>query len=69
MQLEAVSSCPIASYWGEQINTRLTTTSFQVAVEMIPGPRRSTDTETTRYEVLSIVTQGQVSPWLKNIED
>jgi len=33
MQLEAVSSCPIASYLAEEANTRLTTTSFQVIVE------------------------------------
>jgi len=33
MQLEAISSHPIASYLGEETNTRLTTTSFQVAVE------------------------------------
>jgi len=33
MQLEAVSSRPIASFLGEETNTCLTTTSFQVAVE------------------------------------
>jgi len=33
MQLEAIASHPIASYLGEETNTRLTTTSFQVAVE------------------------------------
>jgi len=33
MQLEAVSSHPIASYLGEETNPRLTTTSFQGAVE------------------------------------
>ena len=33
MQLEAISSCPIANYLGEEINTCLTTTSFQVVVE------------------------------------
>jgi len=27
MQLEAISSCPIASYWGELTNPCLTTTS------------------------------------------
>jgi len=32
-QLEAVASHPIASYVGEETNTRLTTTSFQVVVE------------------------------------
>jgi len=33
MQPEAISSRPIASYVGEETNTCLTTTSFQVAVE------------------------------------
>ncbi|KAK4828479.1 LOW QUALITY PROTEIN: hypothetical protein QYF61_026704 [Mycteria americana] len=32
-QLEAISSCPITCYLGEQTDTHLTTTSFQVAVE------------------------------------
>ena len=32
-QLEAVSSCPIASYLGEETDTHLATTSFQVVVE------------------------------------
>ena len=31
-QLEAISSCPIAIYLGEETNTHLTTTSFQVFV-------------------------------------
>ena len=33
MQLEAISSHPIASYLGEETNTCLTTISFQVVVE------------------------------------
>jgi len=33
MQLEAIAPCPIASYLGEETNTHLTTTSFQVAGE------------------------------------
>jgi len=33
MQLEAISSHPIASYLGEEIIIYLTTTSFQVVVE------------------------------------
>ena len=33
MQLEAISSRPIAGYLGEETNTCLTTISFQVAVE------------------------------------
>jgi len=32
-QLEAISSHPIASYLGEEMDTYLTTTSFQVVVE------------------------------------
>jgi len=30
MQLEAIASCPIAGYLGEETDTCLTTTSFQV---------------------------------------
>ena len=33
-QLEAIPSCPIASYVGEQADTQHTTASFQVAVEI-----------------------------------
>ncbi|KAK4823572.1 hypothetical protein QYF61_003576 [Mycteria americana] len=33
VQLEAISSCPIASYLGEETNTHLSTTSFQVVTE------------------------------------
>jgi len=33
MQLEAIASHPIVSYLGEETNTCLTTTSFQVVVE------------------------------------
>jgi len=32
-QLEAVASHPVASYLGEETNTRLTTTSLQVVAE------------------------------------
>ena len=32
-QLQAIAFCPIASYLGEETNTCLTTTSFQVVVE------------------------------------
>jgi len=33
MQLEAIASCPIASYLGEETNTCLTTTSLLAVVE------------------------------------
>ncbi|KAK4824371.1 hypothetical protein QYF61_014031 [Mycteria americana] len=33
MQLEAISSCPITSYLGEETDPHLSTTSFQVTVE------------------------------------
>jgi len=33
MQLEAIASCPIASYSGEETNSCSTATSFQVVVE------------------------------------
>jgi len=39
MQLEAIASCPIAGYLGEETNICLTTTSFQVVVESNKGPR------------------------------
>jgi len=38
MQLEAIASRPIAGYLGEETNTCLTTTSFQVVVESNKGP-------------------------------
>ena len=33
MKFEAVSSHPVTSYLGEETNTHLTTTSFQVVLE------------------------------------
>jgi len=33
MQLEAIASCPIAGYLGEETTTCLTTTSFQAVVD------------------------------------
>ena len=33
MQLEAISSHPIASYLGEETNTHLTTSAFQIVAE------------------------------------
>jgi len=33
MQVEAIDSCPFTSYLGEETNTGLTTTSFQVVIE------------------------------------
>jgi len=38
MQLEAISSCPVASYLGEETNTHLTTASFKVVVKGIRFP-------------------------------
>ena len=38
MQLEAIASHPIASYLGEETNTHLTTTSFQLDVESYKVP-------------------------------
>ena len=32
-QLEAIASCPITSYFGEETNTCVSTTSFQVVIE------------------------------------
>ena len=41
MQLEAIASHPVASYLGEETNTCLTTTSFQVVVESDKVPLSS----------------------------
>jgi len=38
MQLEPIASHPITSYWGEETNTCLTTTSCQVVVESNKAP-------------------------------
>ena len=40
MRLETIPSCPIARYLGEETNTCLTTTSFQVVVESDKFPPR-----------------------------
>ena len=34
-QLEAITSCPVTSYMGEEANPHLATTSFQGVVESI----------------------------------
>ena len=36
-QLEAIPSCPIASYMGEEVDHHITTTSLQVVVESDKG--------------------------------
>ncbi|KAK4818862.1 hypothetical protein QYF61_020081 [Mycteria americana] len=38
VQLEAISSCPITCYLGEQIDTHLATTSFQTQQPQFPQP-------------------------------
>jgi len=40
-QLEAIASCPIASYLGEETSTCLTTISFQEASKMSPKQLKS----------------------------
>ncbi|KAK4826133.1 hypothetical protein QYF61_005285 [Mycteria americana] len=37
-QLEAISSCPITSYLGEETDTHLSTTSFQAKQSQLPQP-------------------------------
>ncbi|KAK4810953.1 hypothetical protein QYF61_013361 [Mycteria americana] len=37
-QLEAISSCPIACYLGEETDTQLSTTSFQAKQSQLPQP-------------------------------
>ena len=41
MQLEAISSHPLASYLGEETNIHLTTTAFQVVVRGKVSPQPS----------------------------
>ncbi|KAK4829778.1 hypothetical protein QYF61_006577 [Mycteria americana] len=72
-QLEAISSCPIASYLGEETDTHLVTTSFQVAVEsdmlqhlnvslVVRGPKLNTVFEGRRLNHFP----GQPVPMLDN---
>ena len=49
MQREAVSSHPIASYLGEETNTCLTTSSFQVVVESNKVPLRVLQTKQLQF--------------------
>jgi len=49
MQLEAISSCPIASNLGEDTNTHLATTSFQVVVESEKAPLSLLQTEQPEF--------------------
>ena len=61
MQLEAISFRPVASYLGEETNTRLTTTFFQVAVESNKVPPQPP---------LLLTKQPQLpQPLLKRLED
>ena len=48
MQLEAIVSHPIASYLEEEIDTCLTTASFQVVVESNKVPHRITKSHNGR---------------------
>ncbi|KAK4810950.1 hypothetical protein QYF61_013358 [Mycteria americana] len=38
VQLEAISSCPVTCYLGEETNTHLSTTSFQAKQSQLPQP-------------------------------
>ena len=54
MRLEAIASCAIASYLGEETSTCLTTTSFQVGVESSKVPP----------QLLVQTKQPQLPQWL-----
>jgi len=56
MQPEAVSSHPIASYLGEETNTHLTTTAFQVIVESNKVPPQPLLLQ-TKMKVLTFLTR------------
>ena len=52
MQFEVIASRPIASYLGEETNTCLTTTSFQVVVESNKVPPQPPLLQTTQCQFL-----------------
>ena len=52
MQPEDISSHPITSYLGEETNTHLTTTSFQVVVESSKVPPQSPLLQTKQPQFL-----------------
>ena len=60
MQLEAIASCPIASYLGEETNTRLATTSFQVVVESYKVPAEPPLLQTKRPQLLQVLLVRRV---------
>jgi len=51
IQLEAISSHPIAGYLGEETNTCLTTTSFQLDVESNKVPPQPPLLQTKRIMI------------------
>ena len=55
MQLEAIASCPIASYLGEETNTFFTTTSFQVVVESNEVPLQPPLVQTKQPQFLQLL--------------
>ena len=60
MQLEAISSCPIASYLGEETNTCLTTTSFRVVVESNKVPPQRPLFWTKQPQLPQLLLRGHV---------
>jgi len=63
MQVEAIASCPITSYLGEETNTCLTTTSFQVVVESNKVPSHLCDTQGKDEPMQPFPKQQFISPW------
>ena len=67
VQLEAVCPCLIACYLGEETNTRLTTTSFQVVVESNEASPQSTFLQTEQPQFPQLLLTGHRTcspdPW------
>ena len=61
-QLEAISSCPIACYLGEETDTHLATTSFQVVVESDKVSPQPPVLQTKKPQFLSPFLSQQLTP-------
>jgi len=59
-QLEAIASRPIASYLGEETNTCLTTTSFQIVVENNKVPPQPPLLQTKQPQLPHLLLTGLV---------
>ena len=62
MQLEYFASCPVASYLGEETNTRLTTASFQVVIESDKVPPQPPLLQTAQLQLPQLLLIRSVRP-------